>query len=273
MKNILDIKNVDVFAGDTKIINNLSLQFKPGEIHAIMGPNGNGKSTLLQTIMGNPNYEVKKGEIIMEDKNINDLAPDVRSKMGIFLAMQQPQEITGVSTIEFLRSAMNAHSEKKPSFFEFYSEINEISDSLKLDKSLLKRHLNEKFSGGEKKRNEILQMLLLKPKVILIDEIDSGLDVDGLTVISNVLKQKIKEDKNVCFIIVSHYERIFKLIKPDHVHLMIRGEIIKSGGEDLIKKIDKEGYDWIKKELGFSIEEDYKPTSISSCGVRKSIGK
>ena len=230
-----------------------------------MGPNGNGKSTLLSAIMGNPKYQVTEGSIYLDGQNVLEMSVDERSKAGIFLGMQYPQEIPGVVTSDFLRAALNAHQEKPVSLFKFVKALDKNIADLKMDENLAHRYLNEGFSGGEKKRNEILQMKLLKPKFALLDEIDSGLDVDALKIVSEAIND-MKSDSFGC-VMVSHYERLFELVPPSHVHILVDGKIVLSGGQELIDRIDKEGYRWVK-ELGFDFEteEDKQPIVLGSCG-------
>ena len=254
----LKIENLHVCIDNKEILKGIDLTINTGEIHALMGPNGNGKSTLLSAIMGNPKYQVTEGSIYLDGQNVLEMSVDERSKAGIFLGMQYPQEIPGVVTSDFLRAALNAHQEKPVSLFKFINE-------LKMDENLAHRYLNEGFSGGEKKRNEILQMKLLKPKFALLDEIDSGLDVDALKIVSEAIND-MKSDSFGC-VMVSHYERLFELVPPSHVHILVDGKIVLSGGQELIDRIDKEGYRWVK-ELGFDFEteEDKQPIVLGSCG-------
>ncbi|MGN1181972.1 MAG: Fe-S cluster assembly ATPase SufC [Faecalibacillus sp.] len=261
----LKIDNLHVSIEDREILKGIHLEVHTGEIHALMGPNGNGKSTLLSAIMGNPKYKVTKGSIYLDEKNVLDMSVDERSKAGIFLGMQYPQEIPGVITSDFLRAALNAHSEKPVSLFKFIKELDKNIADLKMDENLAHRYLNEGFSGGEKKRNEILQMKLLKPQFALLDEIDSGLDVDALKIVAQAIND-MKSDDFGC-IMVSHYQRLFELVPPTHVHILVDGKIVLSGGQELIDKIDKEGYQWVK-ELGFDFvtDEDRQPIVLGSCG-------
>ena len=247
----LKIENLHVCIDDKEILKGIDLTINTGEIHALMGPNGNGKSTLLSAIMGNPKYQVTEGSIYLDGQNV--------------LEMQYPQEIPGVVTSDFLRAALNAHQEKPVSLFKFIKELDKNIADLKMDENLAHRYLNEGFSGGEKKRNEILQMKLLKPKFALLDEIDSGLDVDALKIVSEAIND-MKSDSFGC-VMVSHYERLFELVPPSHVHILVDGKIVLSGGQELIDRIDKEGYRWVK-ELGFDFEteEDKQPIVLGSCG-------
>ena len=261
----LKIENLHVCIDNKEILKGIDLTINTGEIHALMGPNGNGKSTLLSAIMGNPKYQVTKGSIYLDGQNVLEMTVDERSKAGIFLGMQYPQEIPGVVTSDFLRAALNAHQERPVSLFKFIKELDKNIADLKMDENLAHRYLNEGFSGGEKKRNEILQMKLLKPKFALLDEIDSGLDVDALKIVSEAIND-MKSDSFGC-VMVSHYERLFELVPPSHVHILVDGKIVLSGGQELIDRIDKEGYRWVK-ELGFDFEteEDKQPIVLGSCG-------
>ena len=233
----LKIENLHVSVGEKEILKGINLTINTGETHAIMGPNGNGKSTLLSAIMGHPKYTITKGNIYLDDQDVIQMSVDQRSKAGIFLGMQYPQEIPGVTTSDFLRAAVNAHQEKPVSLFKFIRELEKNVADLKMDENLAHRYLNEGFSGGEKKRNEILQMKLLQPKFALLDEIDSGLDVDALKIVANAINE-MKSDNFGC-IMVSHYERLFELVPPSHVHVLVNGKIILSGGKEVVEKIDQ----------------------------------
>ena len=242
----LKINNLHVKIDDTKILKGVNLEIKQGEIHAIMGPNGNGKSTLLSSIMGHPRYEVTQGTVFLDDQDVLEMEVNERSHAGLFLGMQYPQEVSGVTNADFLKSAMNTHREKAIGLFEFVKSLETNVEKLKMKEDLAHRYLNEGFSGGEKKRNEILQMMMLKPKIAMLDEIDSGLDIDALALVAKVLSEEQKE-RNTGLLIVSHYERFFELIIPTHVHIMIDGKIVMTGDKSLVSKIDAEGYDWIKE--------------------------
>ena len=263
----LKIENLHVSVGEKEILKGINLTINTGETHAIMGPNGNGKSTLLSAIMGHPKYTITKGNIYLDDQDVIQMSVDQRSKAGIFLGMQYPQEIPGVTTSDFLRAAVNAHQEKPVSLFKFIRELEKNVADLKMDENLAHRYLNEGFSGGEKKRNEILQMKLLQPKFALLDEIGSGLDVDALKIVANAINE-MKSDNFGC-IMVSHYERLFELVPPSHVHVLVNGKIILSGGKEVVEKIDQEGYDWVK-ELGIEITSDEKkPILLESCANKE----
>ena len=266
--SVLSIKDLHVAIGDKEILKGINLTINTGETHALMGPNGNGKSTLLGTIMGHPKYKVTEGTITLDGEDVLSISVDERSRKGLFLGMQYPQEIPGVTNSDFLRSAMNARREKPLSLYQFINAMDHATEDLEMDGNLAHRYLNEGFSGGEKKRNEILQMKLLEPKFALLDEIDSGLDVDALRIVAdniNEMRETKKEDFGL--VMVSHYERLYELVKPTHVHVLVDGNIVVEGGFELIEKINNEGYEWVKKELGIELEkEDEDVVSIGVCG-------
>lgn len=243
----LKINNLHVSIGDKEILKGIDLTIDTHEIHALMGPNGNGKSTLLSTIMGHPAYQITKGAITLDGKDITSLPTDERSRAGLFLAMQYPQEIPGVTNSDFLRAAMNARRSEPMRLYDFMQNMDEAVNELQMNEDLANRYLNEGFSGGEKKRNEILQMKLLKPQIALLDEIDSGLDVDALKIVSDSIN-KMHQESNLGLVIVSHYDRLYKLIKPSHVHILVDGKIVQSGDYSLAEKINKEGYNWLLPE-------------------------
>ncbi len=261
---VIKIKDLHVEVEGKKILKGVDLEINPGESHALMGPNGNGKSTLLSTIMGNPKYTITQGSIELDGQDLTKMSVDERSKAGLFLAMQYPQEIPGVTTSDFLRAAMNSRREKPISLFKFIKELDVAIDELKMDENLAHRYLNSGFSGGEKKRNEILQMKLLQPEIAMLDEIDSGLDVDALRIVADAINEMRSDEFSL--IMVSHYERMFKLVEPTHVHVIVDGKIILEGGKELVDKIDIEGYDWVK-DLGVKIagEEEKKPILLENC--------
>lgn len=268
MMSVLSIKDLHVAIGDKEILKGINLTINTGETHALMGPNGNGKSTLLGTIMGHPKYKVTQGTITLDGEDVLSMSVDERSRKGLFLGMQYPQEIPGVTNSDFLRSAMNARREKPLSLYQFIKAMDHATEDLEMDGNLAHRYLNEGFSGGEKKRNEILQMKLLEPKFALLDEIDSGLDVDALRIVAdniNEMRETKKEDYGL--VMVSHYERLYELVKPTHVHVLVDGNIVVEGGFELIEKINNEGYEWVKNELGIELEkEDEDVVSIGVCG-------
>ena len=266
--SVLSIKDLHVAIGDKEILKGINLTINTGETHALMGPNGNGKSTLLGTIMGHPKYKVTQGTITLDGEDVLSMSVDERSRKGLFLGMQYPQEIPGVTNSDFLRSAMNARREKPLSLYQFIKAMDHATEDLEMDGNLAHRYLNEGFSGGEKKRNEILQMKLLEPKFALLDEIDSGLDVDALRIVADNINE-MRETKKGDFglVMVSHYERLYELVKPTHVHVLVDGNIVVEGGFELIEKINNEGYEWVKKELGIELEkEDEDVVSIGVCG-------
>ena len=236
---------VKIKDSDTKVLNNFNLDIKDGEIHAIMGPNGTGKSTLSKTIMGNYMYEVVSGDIIFNGESIKDLEVDERAKRGIFLSMQDPTVIDGVSNSEFLRTARGEITGEKVNLYTFIKDMESAMSDIKLDSSMLHRSINKGFSGGEKKKNEILQLKFLKPKFIILDELDSGLDVDSLKVICKNINNYLKENKDVSVLIITHYPRILEYIKPDYVHILKDGNIKKSGSMELALEVDKSGYESI----------------------------
>jgi len=266
----LEIRDLHVEIDGKEILKGVDLQVRSGEIHALMGPNGNGKSTLLAAIMGHPRYVVTQGQILFDDQDVLTMTVDKRSQAGLFLGMQYPQEVAGVTNSDFLKAALNSRREKPIPLFTFIKEMEKAVNELEMKSDLAHRYVNEGFSGGEKKRNEILQMMLLKPSIAMLDEIDSGLDVDALKIVANaILKQT--QDHSMGLIIVSHYDRFYQLIQPTHSHIMIDGKIVMSGDSTLVTKIDEDGYDWLQKELGVEIKEIEKPvikrTSVGSLGT------
>ncbi|HTG64811.1 MAG TPA: Fe-S cluster assembly ATPase SufC [Flavobacterium sp.] len=247
---MLSIKNLHASIGDKEILKGIDLEVKAGEIHAIMGPNGAGKSTLSAIIAGNENYEVTEGEILLENEDISELAPEERAHKGVFLSFQYPVEIPGVSVTNFMKTAINetrkANGQEEMPANEMLKVIREKSELLEIDRKFLSRSLNEGFSGGEKKRNEIFQMAMLEPKLAILDETDSGLDIDALRIVANGVN-KLKSDKNA-IIVITHYQRLLDYIVPDFVHVLYNGKIVKSGGAELAHELEDKGYDWIKGE-------------------------
>ena len=266
----LEIIDLHVSIDDKNILKGVNLEINENEIHAIMGPNGNGKSTLLSTIMGHPRYEVTQGSILFDGEDVLEMAPDERSKAGIFLGMQYPQEVSGVTNADFLKAAINARRDSPVSLFEFVKEMEGNIEKLRMKPDLAHRYLNDGFSGGEKKRNEILQLLMLKPKIAMLDEIDSGLDIDALSIVAEVLKEEQKQRK-MGLMIVSHYERFFEFIVPTHTHIMMDGKIVLSGDDSLVTKIDQEGYDWIDAKRADEMVEK-RPVSVASKVLREALG-
>ena len=246
----LEIKDLHVAIDGKEILKGLNLTINTGEVHAIMGPNGTGKSTLASAIMGHPKYEVTQGEVLIDGENVLEMEVDERAKAGLFLAMQYPSEITGVTNADFLRSAINARREEgdEISLMKFIRELDKAMAFLEMPEEMAQRYLNEGFSGGEKKRNEILQMMMIKPTFGILDEIDSGLDIDALKVVSKGIN-KMRGEGFGC-LMITHYQRLLNYITPDQVHVMMQGKVVKSGGAELAQRLEAEGYDWIKKELG-----------------------
>ncbi len=238
----LEIKNLFVHAEDKDILNNFNLVIKKGEIHAIMGPNGTGKSTLSKVIIGNDHYVVDKGDILVDGKSIKELKTYERARMGIFLCFQSPVSIDGISNSEFIRTAMNSNTDKPVGLYSFIKDLESNIDNLKMDKEMMHRSLNQGFSGGERKKNEILQILMLKPKLIIFDELDSGLDVDSLKIVCDNINKYLEENPDTSVLFITHYTRILNYIKPTHVHMMNNGTIVKSGDFDLALEIEKNGY-------------------------------
>lgn len=242
--DILKIDNINVLVEGKPILKNFSLEIKSGEIHAIMGPNGVGKSTLTKIIIGDPNYKLTKGHIYFNDIEINKLEIDERARLGIFLGMQSPIEIEGVTNADFLRTAVSIKEKDSFSLMPFIKKLDKTVEKLKMDKKMIHRGLNQGFSGGERKKNEILQMYMLEPKMIMLDEIDSGLDVDSLKVVGeNVMEYY--NNKKPGLLVITHYQRLLDYIKPNYVHVLYDGKIIKTSDETLIKEIEKNGYEGI----------------------------
>jgi len=238
----LEINNLFVHAEDKKILNDFNLVVKKSEIHAIMGPNGTGKSTLSKVIIGNDHYVIDKGDIKVDGKSIKDMPTYERARMGIFLCFQSPVSIDGISNSEFIRTAMNANTDKPVGLYTFIKDLETNIDNLKMDKDMMHRSLNQGFSGGERKKNEILQILMLKPKLIIFDELDSGLDVDSLKIVCDNINKYLKENPDTSVIFITHYTRILNYVKPTHVHMMNNGTIVKSGDFNLALEIEEKGY-------------------------------
>ena len=254
--SVLEIKDLHVAIEDKEILKGVNLVMKTGEIHAIMGPNGTGKSTLSAAIMGNPNYEVTKGEILFDGKNILDLEVDERARLGLFLAMQYPSEIPGISNAEFMRAAINARREEdeKISVMQFLKKLDKKMELLNMPEEMAERYLNEGFSGGEKKRNEILQLLMIEPTFAILDEIDSGLDIDALKVVAKGINEMRGEEFGA--LIITHYQRLLNYIVPDVVHIMMDGRVVLTGDAELAKRLEDEGYAGISAELGIDYKEE-----------------
>jgi Fe-S cluster assembly ATP-binding protein len=247
---MLSIKNLHARVEDKEILRGINLEVRAGEVHAIMGPNGSGKSTLSSVIAGKEDYEVTDGAIYLEGEDIGDLAPEERAHKGVFLSFQYPVEIPGVSVTNFMKTAINesrkAKGQTEMPANEMLKLIREKSEMLEIDRKFLSRSLNEGFSGGEKKRNEIFQMAMLEPKLAILDETDSGLDIDALRIVANGVNKLRSEDNAV--IVITHYQRLLDYIVPDFVHVLYNGKIVKSGGKELAYELEEKGYDWIKSE-------------------------
>ena len=249
---MLEIKSLHVAVEGKKILHGIDLAVRAGEVHAIMGPNGSGKSTLAQVLAGHPSYEVLEGEVLFEGKNLLEMIPEERAKEGIFLAFQYPVEIPGVMNFQFLKAALNEIRQhrglEEMDAMEFSRFLDEKLELVEMDPNLAKRRLNEGFSGGEKKRNEILQMAVLDPKLAILDETDSGLDIDALKSVAAAVNKLRRPDN--AMLIVTHYQRLLNYITPDFVHVLFNGKIVKSGGKDLAHELEAKGYDWIREEVG-----------------------
>ena len=270
----LQIKNLHVEVEGQEIFIGVNLELNTNEFHVIMGPNGTGKSTLVSTIMGHYKYKVTEGEILLDGEDVLKMSVDERSRKGLFLAMQYPSEIEGVTNSDFIKTALHTrmHKDEKFSLIKYIKAFEKATEDLKMRSDLPHRYVNVGFSGGEKKRNEILQMKMLKPKFALLDEIDSGLDVDALKIVGENVNM-MKSD-NFGALVITHYERLLDYLRVDKVHILMQGKIVTSGGVELIEKIDKEGYDFIKEEFGLQDEEieDSKRGIIGTCAIKESLG-
>ena len=248
---MLEIKNLHAKVEEKDILKGINLEIKPGEIHAIMGPNGSGKSTLASVITGKEEYEMTDGQIIFENENLEDVSPEERAHKGIFMSFQYPIEIPGVTTTNFIKTAINetrkAQGEKEMSAKDMLQKLREKCDLLDIDQKFLSRSINDGFSGGEKKRNEIFQMAMLEPKLAILDETDSGLDIDALKIVANGVNKLKNKDNAV--LVITHYQRLLDHIVPDFVHVLFDGKIVKSGGKELAFELEEKGYDWIKEEI------------------------
>lgn len=244
------IEDLHVAVEGKEIVRGLNLEIKGGEVHAIMGPNGTGKSTLASALMGHPAYEVTGGRVTLDGQDILEMSVDERARAGMFLAMQYPAEVSGVSNANFLRTALNARRGEGNELpvLKFHRLLQDKMKQLNIDPSFAERYLNEGFSGGEKKRNEILQMSILEPRIAILDEIDSGLDIDALKIVAESVNNL--RSPNIGFLIITHYQRLLQYIVPDHVHVMMQGRIVRSGGKELAEALEAKGYDWLKEELG-----------------------
>jgi Fe-S cluster assembly ATP-binding protein len=249
---LISIRNLHAKAGEMPILNGIDLELRAGEIHAIMGPNGSGKSTLSNILVGKPGYELTKGEILFRGKNLAEMDPEIRAREGIFLAFQYPVEIPGVANNYFLRTAVNAvrahRGQEQLDAMDFLSTLREKMKLVEMPDEMMSRAINEGFSGGEKKRNEILQMLLLEPSVCILDETDSGLDIDAMRTVANGVNQMRSPDR--AMLIITHYQRLLDYIVPDHVHVLSHGRIIRSGGKELAVELEAKGYGWLEDADG-----------------------
>lgn len=268
----LEIRDLHVSVEDKEILKGVNLTIGENEVHALMGPNGNGKSTLLAAIMGNPVYTVTKGSITYDGKDVLAMPVNERSVAGLFLAMQYPQEIPGVTNSDFLRAAMNVRRESPVPLFTFIKSMEKTIQDLQMKEDLAHRFLNEGFSGGEKKRNEIVQMEMLRPSLAMLDEIDSGLDVDAMHIVANAINN-LRAETGMSLMIVSHYDRFFELIEPQYTHVLVDGKVVLEGDGQLARKIDTDGYDWIYAEYGIEAPREKKAAhrpvnTIGSCAVR-----
>ncbi len=240
---VLEVKDLEVTVDGKQILNGLSLTVPAGEVHAIMGPNGSGKSTLANTLMGHPRYVVTGGKIFLKGEDVTDLPPNERAQKGMFLAMQYPTAIPGVTMVNFLRAALKAVQGKDVPVREFRERLFEAMAVLKMDESFARRYVNEGFSGGEKKRAEVLQMSLLRPAMAVMDETDSGLDIDALRTVSEGINTLRNSDMGI--LLITHYQRMLNYVTPDHVHVLYKGRIVRSGGRELASELEEKGYDWI----------------------------
>ncbi|MCH7869037.1 MAG: Fe-S cluster assembly ATPase SufC [Myxococcales bacterium] len=249
---MLEIKDLHVNVGDTPILKGVNLHIRPGEVHALMGPNGSGKSTLSNVIAGRPGYEITRGSILYEGKNLEEMAPEIRAREGIFVAFQYPVEIPGVKNNYFLKASVNAmrvhRGESELDAMDFLSICKEKMALVEMPQDLMGRSINEGFSGGEKKRNEILQMLLLEPKLCILDETDSGLDIDAMRLVSGGVNSLRSPDR--ALLVITHYQRLLDYIVPDYIHVLSEGRIVKSGGKELAHELEDKGYGWIEQEPG-----------------------
>lgn len=272
----LKIENLHAKVEGKEILKGVNLEIKGGQTHAIMGPNGTGKSTLASVIMGHPKFEVTEGKILLDGDDVLEMSTDERARAGLFLGMQSPSEVPGVTNSDFIKTAMQARmgEGENLSLFKFIREYDKAVEALKMNSDLPHRYLNDGFSGGEKKRNEILQMKMLKPSIAILDEIDSGLDVDALKIVGDNVTDMKNDDLGL--LLITHYQRLLDYISADHVHVMMQGRIVKSGGTDLMKRIDQDGYDWIKEELGIEDErvipeDDEERVMLGTCATKEAL--
>lgn len=255
MSNLLEVKNFKVTIDNNEILKGIDLEIKPGEVHVLMGPNGAGKSTLARTIMADPQFEDHEGEIYFNGEEITEMSADERAKLGIFLSFQNPLEVAGISVEDFLRTTRMELKDEEISVLDFKKQLKNHMNDLQLDEAYAERYLNLGFSGGEKKKGEILQMTVLDPTLVMLDEPDSGLDVDAVRTVSEQVA-KFLEDKTKSCLIITHHSVILEKVKPDYAHVLMNGKIVKQGGPELIDKVNEQGYNWIREELGMEKVQD-----------------
>lgn len=268
----LSIQNLHAEVEGKEILKGVNLEINSGEIHVIMGPNGTGKSTLSNVLMGNSKYNVTSGNIYLDDIDILSLTVDKRAQAGLFLAMQYPAEISGITNSDFLRTALNNLGFEE-SLIKYVKRLENTVDSLNMSKEMIHRYLNENFSGGEKKKNEILQMIMLKPKFAILDEIDSGLDIDALNIVGKAINTEVEKRKDeFASLIITHYKRLLETVKPTHIHIMLDGRIVESGNYSLVETLETKGYDHYKEKYGIKKEEKVIPKkSIGSCATHVGV--
>ena len=269
-KNLLEIKDLHVNVEDKEILHGVNLEVGKDEVHVLMGPNGTGKSTLGYAITGHPKYAITSGQIFFDGEDITEMPVNERAKKGIFLSFQNPLEVPGVTLSAFIRNALEQKTGKRVRLWDFKKKLTETMKLLSMDESYAERDLNVGFSGGEKKKAEILQMLMLEPKLAILDETDSGLDVDALKIVAEAVAA-MQREQNMGLVIVSHYARFYELLKPTHAHVLVDGRIVVSGGSELVEKIDQQGYDWIEQEYDVQVvrEEEKKVELLGSCGASR----
>lgn len=266
----IKIQGLHCEAEGNEILKGVDLEIHEGDCIALLGPNGHGKSTLLNVLMGSPRYKVTEGDVLLDNEDLLKLSTDLRSKKGLFMAFQNPPDVSGVVTMDFFRASMNAHMDKPVSLFQFYKATTSAYEKVGLDSNMASRHLNEGYSGGEKKRNEILQMLLLKPKFVFLDEIDSGLDVDALTTVATIINEL--KAQGTTFIIISHYDKLYDMVKPNRTAVIVNGKVALEGDSALANRISKEGYSFLEKEFHISIsKEEKQQVSIGECAAKQVI--
>lgn len=268
----LIIKDLHASIEGKEILKGVNLTIKNGEVHAIMGPNGTGKSTLSAVIMGHPKYTVTGGTITLNGKDVLAMSVDERARAGLFLGMQYPSEIDGITNSDFIRAAINSQGNIGESLIKYIRRLEAAINELKMDSNMTSRYLNEGFSGGEKKRNEILQLKMLKPKMVILDEIDSGLDIDALSIVGqNLTSEMESRSDDLGMLLITHYQRLLDYIKPTHVHVMLDGKIVKTGGSEIVKRLETEGYDGYKKEFGIQSDNQKQKISIGNCATSMGV--